>query len=176
MKRLLATASVVVAVFTGTSLIGAEAANNGVGPSDSGSTGKARACEVHAQNKGKSHARGLECASTSTTTPSTTTPSTTSTTVVAGPSLTGILTQTESGCFLDAVGSGLQPGSATYIESRPIGEVRVRGTVSETGDFSFSGLLPGVFSTQCADYAEEGSIKGTAASGAEIRTAVVYEP
>ena len=62
MKRLLASACLALAVITGTSLVPAQAAENGVGASQSDSTGQERACEAHAENKGKSVAKGLECA------------------------------------------------------------------------------------------------------------------
>ncbi len=61
-RRRMAVAAAVVGLGLGTLGVGgAQAQGNGVGRND-GTTGKARACQAHAENKGKSVAKGLECA------------------------------------------------------------------------------------------------------------------
>ena len=95
MKRLLATACLALAVVTGTSFVPAQAADNGVGRSDSGSTGQERACEVHAENKGKGVAKGLDCAPPATL-------------VHTGPEPFAVV---PGWCLVTFTGSGLAPGT-----------------------------------------------------------------
>lgn len=169
MRRLLASACLAVTVFAGTSFVAAQAANNGVGRSESGSTGQARACEVHAQNKGKSHARGLDCATTTTSSTSTTSTSTTTTTVTEMATLAGTFTRTaDGGCQLDASGTGLQPGSEVFLNSPNFGTFPI-GNVSQTGDFTFTGTDP----TPCEEFAGS-SLQGTTAQGAPIVSVIEH--
>ena len=153
MRRLLATACVVLAVLGGTSSIPAGAADNGVGPSDSGSTGTARACEVQAQNKGGDpSAGGLECAGLA--------------------RLTGTFSVYSEGgytnaCWLEASGSGLQPGTLVWIVTPAFGRAFL-GRASSTGEWSFS-----YFSAYSCKELHPAYLEGTAASGDPITSPII---
>ncbi len=124
MKRLIAAASLVATGFFGAGFIGgtvAYADDNGVGPS--GTTGRARACEVHAENNGNSYAKGLECAPTLVVT-------------VLGPS-----SEDSPNCSIRVVGTGLEPGSVVIARllGRPtiafeVGTVGPAGTLNTVVD------------------------------------------
>ena len=115
-----ATAS--VALGLGILLFGASAAlaaPKGVGPS-AGTTGTARACQVHAANKRKSLAKGLNC------TPTPPPPTAATFDVVVSPS-----TQSDY-CDVTLSGTGLAPGAPITVESngvlRPVDVVSADGT------------------------------------------------
>jgi len=138
----MAVAAAVVGLGLGTLGVGgAHAEGKGVGPSE-GTTGKARACQAHAQNMGKSVAKGLECAS-----------------------LTATFEFLGGGCRVTAVGSGLMPGTdVTYLAEVPSGANNggVFGTVAESGEVSGTTIL---------SQGEEGGtfiVSGTTAAGDSI--------
>ncbi|CAA9258143.1 MAG: hypothetical protein AVDCRST_MAG10-2600 [uncultured Acidimicrobiales bacterium] len=106
--RRMATAAMTVGLGLATLAISAPpalASGKGVGPS-AGTTGKARACQVHALNKGKSVAKGLQCAPTP--------PPPTGT-----PTLSVLLDPAT--CFTTVTGAGLAPGTELLFapESNP---------------------------------------------------------
>lgn len=127
------------------------ASGSGVGPSTTGATGQARACETHATNSGNSYGYGLQCATLSAT-------------------ITGPNSQYPGACSLYVQGSGLLPGS-TLTYTSPGGQtyplynpdattlvtVAPNGTVDET---TFFGISPGTF-TLTATTASGGSITTT---------------
>lgn len=127
--RRLVIAGVTVALGLGTLAFGAStalAAGNGVGPG-AGTTGKARACEAHAANKGRSVAKGINC------TPTPPPPPAATFTVAVTPGFT------EAGvsyCTITFSGSGLAPGGdITYTVSSGSG---VWDTVEADGTYSNS--------------------------------------
>lgn len=90
-------------------------ADAGVGPS-AGTSGRARACEILAENQGRSYAKGLECAALTVT--------------VIGPSLP------RNFCTYEVEGTGLLPGSSVYLQGF------VFGTVAPDGTFVKQNLSP----------------------------------
>lgn len=119
--RRMAVAVAVVGLGLGTLGVGgARAQGNGVGPSE-GTTGEARACQAHAENKGESVAQGLECA----------------------PSATLVIT-CQPGVTPQVIGSGLLPGSVVEIVI-PSGERILIGIVDASGNFltTISYFVPG---------------------------------
>ena len=119
MKRTMAATCFVVAGFIGAGGFGQAVADaNGAGAS-AGTTGHARACQVHAENQGNSYARGLQCAPTLTAT-------------VLGPGTFG-------GCAVLVTGTGLKPGSFVVgrvagqpVLSFTVGVVEPDGTINVT--------------------------------------------
>lgn len=82
-------------------------ADAGVGPR-TGTSGHARACEVHAENQGKSLAKGLECASLTVT-------------------VIGHFTPRNT-CTYEVQGTGLLPLSNVYLQHLVYGTVAPDGT------------------------------------------------
>ncbi len=89
----------------------------GVGPSPTGATGTARACEATAANHGLSYANGLKCVA-----------GTASLTITYDPSITSPI----------ITGSGLIPGSEVWIYDSTVGEYYDAGSVDANGNFNFS--------------------------------------
>jgi hypothetical protein len=80
--------------------------NNGVGPSATGLTGNARACEAHSENHGASKAKGLDCGEPSSSFSISIAPSS----LVAG------------SCDVTFTGTGLMPGANIvydYVDFNP---------------------------------------------------------
>ncbi len=149
MRRLLVTTFLVAAVLTGGGQMTASAAEQGVGPSP-GTTGQERACQATSENKGKSQAKGLECAPAAT--------------------LTYVGTDTAPGCVFTVTGTGLLPGSeVTEVQgTAPDLGYLVFGTASETGDFSFS-FLDFLGGRPCQEFLQYNiRVTGTTASGQPI--------
>ena len=116
MKRALGPLFAIVAALSAVGINQTTAyADGGVGPS-AGTSGHARACEVHAENQGRSYAKGLECASL--------------TVSVIGPSLP------RNFCTYEVRGTGLLPGSNVYLQGF------VFGTVAPDGTFVRQNLSP----------------------------------
>lgn len=148
MRRLLLT-GLVLAILVGTSSPAAGAVASG------DATGTARACEAQAQNRGGgSSADGLECA--------------------GGASLTGTLRfYSQAGytnaCWIDASGSGLQPGSEVWIVTPAFGKAYI-GQASSTGEWFYS-----YFTSYSCSALSPAYLTGTAASGNPIRSATLHK-
>lgn len=110
----------------------AAAGGYGVGPSQTGATGTARACEATAANHGLSYANGVQC--------------TAGTTSLA-------FSFDQSTCTLILTGSGLIPGSEVYFYTQIEGGYLHAGTVDTSGNIVVYMPLGTGFSDTVTPYA-----------------------
>jgi hypothetical protein len=126
----------------------AAAGGYGVGPSQTGATGTARACEATAANYGWSYAQGLNCNSTAN--------------ITAAITFDGMENFTYS-----LTGTGLRPRSTItgcYTSNQGGSGCFIAGTTDKSGNYTYSSTQP------CSDYptgyTEYDYYFGTAANGA----------
>lgn len=133
-------------VGLGEPMVAAAAGGYGVGPSQTGATGTARACQATATNYGRSYGNGLNCPA----------------------SIVASLTANGDGTFTYTVtGTGLYPNSdVTICYSNTQGitnQCLVQGTADASGNYSYISVIP--CSAFPSTYVETDTFSGTAANG-----------